>query len=1090
MPENHPVKSRVARTVLLVVLALPAMAFGQPAVDPDPLGVLVKPIPDKLVVLTFDDSPASHATIVAPILKSLGFGGTFYVCDFDGFKTRKDWYMTWRQMKALAAEGFEIGNHTVTHYTSLNNFLNMEDELLANNCPKPTTVCWPLYQADPGVYAALAANGYTFGRGGHERPYRPTVDNPFDVPSFTIKDGVTVEAFIDHAHEARQGRVVVYCFHGVPDREHTGVSLDPATFKVMMQYLKDNHCQCIAMRDMAAYIDPAKALKLPPTASNVTLSLPSLPVRDSKPYVVAARNDIQDFSFPNLPPVDIVKTDIRLTVPYATDVTALAPNIKVPEGATVVPASAAVRDFSRPQTYTVTSRNSSQKTYTVTVDKAVASAAKEILTFELPGATSATIAGSHVGVYVPGATELRALTPTFTVSSYATAVPASGTARDFTKPQTYTVTAQDCSSRVFSVTVVKGDRPNAFTWGGAAEGNLSDAAKWSNTSAAASAPLPGGRPDYILSFTKPGNCAVVNDLRDGFQLNQLNLGVGQGNSFNLEGKGLAFTLNRAAGLLPGIRVNAVFERTVIAAPLTLGADLTVRMRDGCEMEWKGLLSGPGALILDPISPQPDAGNYGFRPCVLQLSNGTNTYSGGTIIHGGRLMVYAANRGLGTGPVMLGERGTLRLDNVEGALPLASHGGLIEGGPSWDAPITLKGNTRISGNFRFNQRNGGMGGPGGLTLVGGRGPWGWENTGSVSLFGVNTYTGPTVVLRGTLFVKKAVALYHSEAANWTAAKISVHPAATLVISAGGPGEFSGDQAGALLTNLTAAVDENGLMGRSLFCLDTTNAAGVVNVSADIADAKGPGGGAFVLKKCGAGVLQLSGNSSYTGQTILEAGTLSVASLNSVVNGRPGSSLRRPVDVDAGEIVLGDDGKDGDCALVYTGPGEITDRVMNFVGKQSTVTFDQSGSGLLKFTSTFLLSGYGAGKTIILKGDTAGRGEIAGNIVNPHDRAGKATTAVTKLGSGTWTLSGTNSYSGPTKVGGGVLACARAAALGGGAVDIRGGAKLELNYSGTCRITALTLKGRAQAAGSYGSTASPATYKNDACFFGPGTVTVVP
>ena len=44
-----------------------------------------------------------------------------------------------------------------------------------------------------------------------------------------------------------------------------------------MQYLKDNHYQCIAMRDMATYIDPAKALKLPPTASNVTISLPSLP---------------------------------------------------------------------------------------------------------------------------------------------------------------------------------------------------------------------------------------------------------------------------------------------------------------------------------------------------------------------------------------------------------------------------------------------------------------------------------------------------------------------------------------------------------------------------------------------------------------------------------------------------------------------------------------------------------------------------------------------------------------------------------------------------------------------------------------------
>ena len=60
---------------------------------------------------------------------------------------------------------------------------------------------------------------------------------------------------------------------------------------------------------------------------------------------------------------------------------------------------------------------------------------------------------------------------------------------------------------------------------------------------------------------------------------------------------------------------------------------------------------------------------------------------------------------------------------------------------------------------------------------------------------------------------------------------------------------------------------------------------------------------------------------------------------------------------------------------------------------------------------LISGYGANKTIVLKGDTAGTGEIAGNIANPHDRAGKATTIVTKSGTGTWTLSGANTYSGP-------------------------------------------------------------------------------
>jgi hypothetical protein len=41
----------------------------------------------------------------------LGLGGTFYVCDFDSFKTRKDWYLTYRQMIEMDADGLEIGNH-------------------------------------------------------------------------------------------------------------------------------------------------------------------------------------------------------------------------------------------------------------------------------------------------------------------------------------------------------------------------------------------------------------------------------------------------------------------------------------------------------------------------------------------------------------------------------------------------------------------------------------------------------------------------------------------------------------------------------------------------------------------------------------------------------------------------------------------------------------------------------------------------------------------------------------------------------------------------------------------------------------------
>ena len=89
--------------------------------------------------------------------------------------------MTYRQMKAMAKDGFEIGNHTVGHGGGLENYLRMEDQLLANGVPKTTTVCWPVYNAVKNIYDDLFARGYTFGRGGHERPYRPTVDSPFDV---------------------------------------------------------------------------------------------------------------------------------------------------------------------------------------------------------------------------------------------------------------------------------------------------------------------------------------------------------------------------------------------------------------------------------------------------------------------------------------------------------------------------------------------------------------------------------------------------------------------------------------------------------------------------------------------------------------------------------------------------------------------------------------------------------------------------------------------------------------------------------------------------------------------------------------------
>ena len=111
------------------------------------------------------------------------------------------------------------------------------------------------------------------------------------------------------------------------------------------------------------------------------------------------------------------------------------------------------------------------------------------------------------------------------------------------------------------------------------------------------------------------------------------------------------------------------------------------------------------------------------------------------------------------------------------------------------------------------------------------------------------------------------------------------------------------------------------------------------------------------------------------------------------------------------------------------------------------------------------------------------ELAGNL--------SGTGGLIKDGAGTLTLSGVNTCTGPVQLKAGVLAYAHATAVGQGPLTISDGAKLQLRYAGTRPIPALSLNGGATLPnGSYGSSQSPATFKNDTYFEGPGTITVGP
>jgi len=146
---------------------------------------------------------------------------------------------------------------------------------------------------------------------------------------------------------------------------------------------------------------------------------------------------------------------------------------------------------------------------------------------------------------------------------------------------------------------------------------------------------------------------------------------------------------------------------------------------------------------------------------------------------------------------------------------------------------------------------------------------------------------------------------------------------------------------------------------------------------------------------------------------------------------------------GTIKLGSSVSGSNNVLSYVGAGENTDKVINLAGTVGNVRIDQAGSGLIKFTSDLSVTGVGA-KTFGLNGSSStGTGEFAGKIVDSSSGA----TALAKGGSGTWTVSGNNSYTGGTSVNAGKLLVNNTAGSGTGTGSVTVAASALLGGNGT-------------------------------------------
>ncbi|HWH69660.1 MAG TPA: autotransporter-associated beta strand repeat-containing protein, partial [Candidatus Sulfotelmatobacter sp.] len=249
--------------------------------------------------------------------------------------------------------------------------------------------------------------------------------------------------------------------------------------------------------------------------------------------------------------------------------------------------------------------------------------------------------------------------------------------------------------------------------------------------------------------------------------------------------------------------------------------------------------------------------------------------------------------------------------------------------------------------------------------------------------------------------------------------------------GNPASFTADQL--LLDNGTLSVTNSVSLDDSGRGITLSTNGGKFDVAADATlTLPNPITGRGSLTKTGAGTLILSGANSYTNGTVVSSGILSVRNsfalgTNGTVNQASGgrnSTIQLQGDIAmpaAVNFTLSNDGT-GTTSLFTTnaiqnlsGNNTINGTITLTVGGGSAVI--QSDSGALVLAGNIRIASGQTSRGVILQGASTAANTISGSIT---DLSASSVNSVIKTGTGSWTLSGTNTYTGATTINGGTLA----------------------------------------------------------------------
>lgn len=394
--------------------------------------------------------------------------------------------------------------------------------------------------------------------------------------------------------------------------------------------------------------------------------------------------------------------------------------------------------------------------------------------------------------------------------------------------------------------------------------------------------------------------------------------------------------------------------------------------------------------------------------TLVLS-GTNTYDGATQVDGG-FLVFRNTGAKSTGLVTAGAAGNIGLGvgAVSGDFTSADVAALFTNtlsGFSLDNASSV-GIDTTSGNF---DQTTALTGARNLTKLG---------TNTLTLSQANTYTGVTTLSAGAINLGVAEnvgvsgPLGNSAAANPGSI---VFGGGTLQHSASNTHDYSG--------RFSTAANQ-------AYSINTNSQN--VTWATDLISSGG------TLTKAGAGSLTLTGNNTFTGGVTISTGELKITHGNALGTGPKTINAQNAgylaLDGSAGNISLASNlsiTTAGLSILNSAGNNVINGTVRTIAGNgTSTITSD---GGSLNLAGN-IDSGATGNRVLELSGTSTGANTVSGSISN-----GTATLAITKSGTGTWSITnGTNAYTGATNINAGTLAVSATGSINtSSGVNINGG-----------------------------------------------------